>query len=252
MTSALVLAGTRPGGDPLAGAEGKPHKALIEIEGRPLLERVVSALHAAGIERIGVSCDEGPVADLARKCGCEVLRTGAGPSESASIGFAALGAPLVITTADHALLQPDWVRTLIEGTPGDSDLGVGLARREDVEAAMPGSRRTYLRLADGAWSGCNLFYLRTPAAEAALSTWRGVEADRKRPWRIAGRLGLGTLLSYAFGRLTLADAISRLGKRMRVEARLVRLHDGLAAVDVDKPQDLDDIRAILSRKPRSR
>lgn len=246
MTSALVLAGTRPGGDPLVGAEGKAHKALIQIEGQPLLERVVTALRDAGIERIGISCDEGPVADLARDLECAVLPTGAGPSESASIAFEALGAPLVITTADHALLRPEWVRTMIEGTPGDADLGVGLALREDIEQAMPGSKRTYLRFADGAWSGCNLFFLRTTAAEAALDTWRGVEADRKRPWRIAGRLGFGTLLTYATGRLSLADGIARLGRRIGIKAHLVRMRDGLAAVDVDKPQDLADIRELLS------
>ena len=252
MTSALVLAGTRPGGDPLAGAEGKPHKALIEIEARPLLERVVTALRGAGIARVGISCDEGPVADLARSLGCEVLRTGTGPSESASIAFAELGAPLVITTADHALLKPEWVRDLIAGTPPQADLGIALARREDIEAAMPGSKRTYLRFADGAWSGCNLFYLRTSHAEAALATWRSVEADRKRPWRIAGRLGLGTLLSYAAGRLTLAGGIARLGRKIGIDAHLVRLDDGLAAVDVDKPQDLADIRTLLARSTAAR
>lgn len=252
MIAAVVLAGTRPGGDPLAGAEGKPHKALIEIEGRPLLERVVTALREAGIERIGISCDEGPVADLARAHGCEVLRTGSGPSESANIAFETLGVPLVVTTADHALLRPEWVRELVDGTPSFADVGVALARREDIEVALPGSRRTYLRFADGSWSGCNLFLLRTPRAEAALKTWRSVEADRKRPWRIAGRLGLGTLASYALGRLTLADGIARLGRRIGLVASLVRASDGLAAVDVDKPSDLVEIRNLLAKRAMKR
>lgn len=247
MISAVVLAGTRPGGDPLAGMEGKPHKALIELEGAALLERVVAALRGAGIARIGVSCTEGAVADLARSLECEVLRTGAGPSESASIALAEMGAPLLVTTADHALLRPEWIRELVDGTPADADLGIALARQEDIERTMPGSRRTYLRFADGAWSGCNLFYLKTPRAETALATWRHVEADRKRPWRIIRKLGVGTLISYALGRLALSEGITLLGRRMGIESRLVRASDGLAAVDIDKPQDLADVRALLAR-----
>lgn len=243
--SALVLAGSRPGGDPLAGTEGKPHKALIEIEGRPLLERVVTALREGGAGRIAVSCNDPGVAELAGQLNTQVLPTGTGPSESAAIGFAKLGAPMLLTTADHALLHGDWVRQLVEDTPPEADIGVMLARRERVEKALPHSRRTYLRFADGQWSGCNLFFLRTPAAQAAIDTWQAVESDRKRPWRIARRLGLATLASYLLGKLTLAESIARLGRQVGIDARLVEAADGLAAVDVDKPQDLADIRALL-------
>ncbi|MFC0205161.1 nucleotidyltransferase family protein [Novosphingobium soli] len=245
--AALILAGARPGApDPVAAAENIPHKALAEIAGRPMLAHVVEGLRGAGIERLAVSTREPHVRDLALQLGCEVLAAGEGPSASVAIGLKALGAPMLVTTSDHALLRPEWVRDFLADTPAGSDVAVLLARREAVEAAAPGSRRTYLRFADGHWSGCNLFLLASERAGRAIETWKMVEADRKRPWRIAARLGLDMLAGYVLGRLTLAEAIGRLGRRIGVAGHLVTARDGLAAVDVDKPADLAEVRARLS------
>lgn len=245
--AALILAGSRPGApDPVAVAEGVSHKSLVVIAGKPMLAHVVGALREAGIERIAVSASDGEVRDLALLLGCEVLATGTGPSASVAIGLDALGAPLLVTTSDHALLRPAWVCDFLEDTPEGSDVAILLARREAIEAAMPGSRRTYLRFADGHWSGCNLFLLASDRAGLAIETWKMVEADRKRPWRIAARLGLSMLAGYALGRLTLRAAIARLGGKIGVTASLVAARDGLAAVDVDKPSDLVDARRLLA------
>lgn len=243
--NAIVLAGTRPGGDPFAASEGVAHKGLIAVGGEPMLARVVRALREAGAARIGVSCDDPEVIACARELGVEVLPTGAGPSASAQLAFDHFGAPLLITTSDHALLRPEWVRQLIDQTPACSDLAVMLARRELVEAALPGSKRTWLRFADGHWSGCNLFLLASPKAHVALDLWSGIEADRKRPWRIVRRLGSGALLAYALGRLSLAEGLARLGQRHGMAVALVPAAAGLAAVDVDKPQDLIDVRRLI-------
>lgn len=245
--AALVLAGSRRGGDPLAGVEGMSHKALIVLEGRPLLERVVTALREAGADPIAVCCDEGPVAELARQLATQVIPPGEGPSASVARAFAELGAPLLVTTADHGLLEAAWVRQIIAETPADSDLSVMLAERDRIERAMPGSKRTYLKFADGQWSGCNLFFLQTGKAGLAVETWQMVEADRKRPWRIAARLGPGTLLSMLLGRLTLAEGLARLGRKIGITANLVAAENGLAAIDVDTPKDLADIRALLAK-----
>ncbi len=147
-------------------------------------------------------------------------------------------------------LDPLWLRVFVrEGTPADADVAVMLAGREGVEAAAPETRRTWLTFADGQWSGCNLFLLASPAAERAIALWRQVEADRKRPWRIARRIGLGTLWSYWRGKLTLAEALSRLGGTLGVSAALVPATDGRAAIDVDKPEDLALVRQIAAEAP---
>lgn len=246
--NALVLAGSRPGGDPLSGHEGFAHKALIDIGGQPMLSRVVDALRQAGAARIGVSCNAPEVEALAHELGAEVLPTGRGPSDSAALAFARFGAPMLLTTSDHALLEPGWVRQLVEETPQGSDLSLMLARRDKVEARVPGSKRTWLRFADGHWSGCNLFLLATPQAQTALDLWAGIEADRKKPWRIVARLGLGAIASYALGRLTLAGGLAQLGRRHGLAVALVPAADGLAAVDVDSAQDLADVRRIIAAR----
>jgi len=243
--AALVLAGSRPGSaEPVAAAEGVAHKALVEVGGKPLLTRVVEALRAAGIERIAVAANDPDVVALAEALDTQPIPPQAGPSASVGAAFAQLGAPLLVTTADHALLRPEWVRDFVSDVPRGSDAAVLLASRTAVERALPGSRRTWLRLADGDWSGCNLFLMATPNAIAAIDAWRAVEADRKRPWKIAARFGLRPLWLYLTGRLTADGAISVLGRRVGIEAHAVAARDGLAAVDVDKTSDLADVRRI--------
>lgn len=245
--NALVLAGTRPGGDPLARAEGVSHKGLIAVAGQPIIVRVLAALREAGAARIGVVADDPAIIQLAGQFGAEIVAPAPGPSASAAAGFAQIGEPLVVTTSDHALLRAEWVRQLVRDAPPACDVAVMLARRDAVERALPGSARTYLRFADGEWSGCNLFLLGSPAANSALVTWQRIEADRKRPWKVVSRLGPMTLLDYLFGRLTLAEGIARLGRRIGIDAALVAAEDGLAAVDVDKLADLVAVRGVLSR-----
>lgn len=244
--NALILAGSRPGApDPVAAYAGVPHKALIVLGGETLLARVAAAVCAGGATRVLVSANDPAVLAEAARLGLEVVAPAAGPSGSVAAGLAAVGAPLLVTTADHALLEGEWVRRFVADVPADADVAVLLARRETIEAAAPGTRRTYLRFADGAWSGCNLFQLATPAAARAIGLWREVEADRKRPWRIVGRLGPGLLVRYLLGRLTLAKAVAHLGRRAGVRAATVASPFGLAAVDVDKPADLELVRGIV-------
>lgn len=244
--NALVLAGSRGGADPLAAYAGVSDKALIAIAGETMLAHVIAALRQAGAERIAVSASSQAVSDQAVALGAEPLAAAPSPSRSAADGLVRLGAPLLVTTADHALLAPEWIRDFLSDAPADADVAALLARRDLIEAAAPATRRTYLRFADGDWSGCNLFLLATPRAAAAIDLWRAVEADRKRPWRIVRRLGPGLLLRYLLRRLTLAEAVAHLGRTAGIAAAIIPARDGRAAIDVDKPADLDLVRALIA------
>ena len=245
--AALILAGSRGGEEPVATYAGVAEKALIDVAGTSMLSRVIEALRQSGVSRIVVSASAADVLTEAARNGAETVAAASGPSASTALALRQLGAPLLVATADHALLRPEWVSNFLDAVPAGADVAALLARRESVEAAAPGSKRTYLRFADGQWSGCNLFYLATPRAEAIIRLWQEVEQDRKRPWRIVRRLGPLLLLRYLVGRLSLAEAIRRLGRRAGVEAVPVECRDGLAAVDVDKPSDLDFVQTRLAQ-----
>lgn len=248
--AALVLAGSRGGVDPVAAYAGVAHKALITLSGRTLLARVLQALDAAGATRLGVSSNDPAVAaELARvavRAAIEPMEAAGSPSLSVRQGAEAMGTPLLITTSDHALLQPSWVRQFLDAAPDDADIAVLLAPEAVVREAAPSTRRTYLSFRDGRYSSCNLFLLRTPKALAVVDLWGTVEAHRKQPWRIALLLGPAMLVGYGLGLLTLDQAVARLGRRAGVVAAAVRTPHGLAAVDVDKPSDLDLVRGIVA------
>jgi GTP:adenosylcobinamide-phosphate guanylyltransferase len=252
--TALVLAGTRPGGDPLAEAAGVSHKALLSIGGIAMLQRVLAALAAVpAVDRIVVAIDKPGVVESLPGCGkpVAVLHAGSGPSASVAQALKVEGTPLLVTTADHALLRPEWVEEFLAAGHGSDDVKLALARRESVEAAVPHSQRTWLCFADGHYSGCNLFLLRTPAAHAVVALWQQLEADRKRPLAMLRRLGWSYALRYRFGWLRLDQALMRLGRLSGATVGAVTLRDGLAAVDVDKPADLELVRQLIDRRARS-
>lgn len=247
--TALVLAGSRGGVDPVAAYAGVSHKGLIELGGQTLLRRVLQALDAAGAARICVSSNDPAIAaELARirlHATVERIDAADGPSLSVAQAAEALGTPLLVTTVDHALLEPAWVRQFIRHVPEGADIAVLLAPEALVREAAPTTQRTYLAFRDGRFSGCNLFLLKTPRALAAIQLWRRVEAFRKQPWRIALILGPATLVAYALKLLTLDGAVRALGRKAGVIAAAVRSDYGLAAVDVDKPADLDLVRSLV-------
>lgn len=234
---AVVLAGSRGPEDPVARAAGVSHKAFAELAGRPMIAHVLDAL--AATPRVGAVAVVIEPSAPALPGGVERIDAAPSPSLSALAGFEAAGPPVLLTTADHPLLTAGMIEHFLAAAEAaDADVAAGVALRPVVEAARSGTRRTYLSFRDGEASGCNLFALMTPGACHALAFWRRLEAERKRPWRMAWALGPWTLLRYLLGRLSMADAAAALGRAAGCRAALVTLPFAEAAHDVDKPEDL--------------
>jgi GTP:adenosylcobinamide-phosphate guanylyltransferase len=255
----LVLAGSRGEGDPLARARAVRHRALLEVAGEPMLLRVLRTLRASPrVGRLVVSIDDPAAAETLPEvaswmaAGDLVLhRSLSSPSRSVLdvIERVAPGEPLLVTTADHALLSQPILDAFLDAAEGSrADLVVGLVARSVLEARFPGAPRTYLRFRDDAYSGANLFAFRTPEARQAAVFWRRAESLRKRPWRLVGVFGPVALALFLLGRLDLDAALARASQAIGARVEAARLPFAEAAVDVDKPEDLELVTQLLEER----
>jgi GTP:adenosylcobinamide-phosphate guanylyltransferase len=257
--TALVLAGSRGPDDPVAMAAGVAHKCLAPVAGMPMAVRVVEALAASpGIERIAIALqdpallDQLPVlAPLIRAGRCSVLPTAATPSLSVQRALDELPdpLPLLVTTGDHPLLTPEIVAHFCAAARRTgADLVAGLTTASAIKTAYPDAQRTYLRFRDERYSGANLFAVLQPEGRRAVAFWRRAEQERKRPWRLVRAFGWRPLLAYLLGRLTLDQALARASQVIGARVAAVVLPQAEAAIDVDKPADLELVETILARR----
>lgn len=253
--AALILAGSRPAGDPLALATGAPHKALVPLVGRAMLAHVIETLaRSRSIGRIivcGLSAaglDDSGLLELFRKHPVTLVEGSSTPSRSviAVLEGAANCLPLLITTADHPLLTPAIVDEFCERSlESGADATAGLVPADIVRRHFPDSSRTYLRFRERAYSGCNLFALLTPAGRNVPAFWARIEEHRKRPWRMVSMLGPVVLLRFAFGRLSLASIEKFASRKMRVKLGAIVLSQPEAGYDVDTVDHLKVADSVL-------
>lgn len=246
--NAIILAGQRTNGDPVAQAEGLPHKGLIEIAGKAMITRVVEALrHLTHLQGLYLLGDEPQLLKKVENAGIKPLSTASSPALSVikAIHEIGLEMPLLVTTSDHPLLGPKMVDYFINHISADTDMAIGLAPAELVEKAYPGAIRTFYRFGDKRYCGCNLFLIACPEAERVIAFWRQMESMRKKPWRIAAKIGPGILIRYLFKRLTLEQLFAHMSKLTGARITPVILPFAEAAIDVDRLEDLVLVRKIL-------
>jgi GTP:adenosylcobinamide-phosphate guanylyltransferase len=250
--TAIVLAGSRPGRDSLAEQFGTNRKALIPVAGEPMVARPVRALLESeqvgdvivlsdAPDRIAEALPSDPRVRM-RASGATIAKTMLGLLDDSSIRW-----PLLVTTADHALLDAAMIGEFCRGAQG-ADIAIGVVERRLLLKRLPETRRTWLKFRGGAYTGANLFAFKSPEVRPAIELWSSVEQDRKKAWRILSLLGPTVLLTVALRMVSLDEVMAQLGGRLGLSIRAVKLSNPLAGVDVDKPEDHALVEAILEGK----
>jgi len=252
--NAFVAAGWTPTpDDPLFPiTKGRP-KALIDIEGRPMIQWVLDALAGSqSVERIaiigltheaGLTCPK-PTTYLPDQGG--MLR-----NVMAGLHWSHENAPdqpyVLYAAADVPTVTADIIDWRVEAglSAAPFDLDYVAVERSVMEARFPHANRSYIRLRDVEVCGGDVNLIR---AEMVVRTalWDRLVATRKSPLRQAALAGFDTLLLMLFQRLTLAQAETRLSERLGILGRAHLAPYAELAMDVDKPHQLDVVRRDLA------
>ena len=146
---------------------------------------------------------------------------------------------MFIHSGDHSSIcgQGTLMGPAVRALTLEADFVVGLVPYPVVRAAYPESKRTVLKFTDGEFCGSNLYMVRTHDGVRLLELWRTIQQHRKKPWRLATAIGLGTLLGYLTGRLKLTDALDAFSERAGCRIAHVEILTARAAVDVDSLAD---------------
>ena len=250
---AVVMAGGIPQPDELLYpyTQGKP-KAMLDILGKPMVQWVLDALSGAqrveNIVLIGLTEDSGltcekPLTFLPNKI-TMIENILGGIRKIMEINPSATR--LLLVSSDIPGISSAMVDWEVEATLGwDVDLCYNVVTREVMEARYPGSRRTFTKLKGMDVCGGDLNVLRTSVALMNTEVWEKLIASRKNPVKQAAIMGFDTLLLMLLRAITMDEAVKKVAARLHMTGKAIVCPYAEIAMDVDKPNQLELMRADL-------
>ncbi len=249
---ALVLAGSR-GPSPLVEEAGVKNKSLIPIHGKPMIQYVLETLNSVSIiERIVVV---GPLEELGR---LETEITFSMVSEKGEImenlleGFRHISpsaGPVLVATSDIPLITREALEHFIEkGLHLEADFCYPILEKEVVEQKYANVVRTYARLKEGSFTGGNIFLINAEIVAGVAERAAAFLALRKKPHRMALKLGLPFIIKFLLKKVTIADAEKRASEIFGVKGRAVIMPHAEIGFDVDKTSDLKIAEEYLYKR----
>jgi GTP:adenosylcobinamide-phosphate guanylyltransferase len=227
-------------------------KALLDIGGKPMIQWVLDALGGANtinnVIVVGLKADSGitckkPMHFIPNK-GKMLDNIRAGVRKSLEVNP---GSKFTLLAAsDTPAIKPemvDWVVTA--AMESDDDIYYNVIKREVMEARFPNSKRTYTHLKGMDVCGGDINVVRSSTASDESDIWERITNARKSPIKQAALIGFDTLLLLLLRQLTIEKTIQKVAKRLKVKGRGIVCPYAEVGMDVDKPHQLEIMRADL-------
>lgn len=255
---AVVTAGGIPQpNEPLYEYSKGDAKALIDVAGKPMIQWVLDALsESKAVDRVVViglsrksnlTCKK-PLTYMSNQ-GKMLDNLKAGTAKVMELNPKARY--VLFVSSDIPTITSEMVDWMVN-TAGETqdDLYYNVVRREDMEARFPGSKRTYTPLKDMAVCGGDMNMARTSIVDQNSEFWNKLIEARKNPAAQASMIGLDIIFKFIFRQLTIDDVIKRVADKLGLKGRAIVCPYPEIGMDVDKPHQLELVRADMESRVR--
>lgn len=253
---AVVLAGAR-NTQLTAGELNANYEAMIEVRQRPLITYILQALtKAQRVERIIVVGPKKEEKNLIANGADLVVESKEDIVENIKVGLRGLtqwgsnSLHFLLISSDIPLVTPTALNDFInncEEVKEDFSLYYPIISKERNLTAYPESKRTYVKLKDGIYTGGNLALLSSEVIENASELINKILVNRKNPLKMSRILGLKFIFKLFFGRLTISEVEDRVSELINNSCKAIITEYPELGFDIDKPEDLKLIRRLVAK-----
>ena len=153
---------------------------------------------------------------------------------------------VLVVTADLPLLTPEAVDCFIELCLKEkADLYYSVVPRGTVESRFSQTRRTYVTLREGVFTGGNIFLVNPQAAKRCLAKGQELVNLRKSPFKLCRMVGFVFLLKFLTRILSIKEGEKKVSQLLGLKGSVVVLDYPEVGIDVDKPEDLELVKQTL-------
>ncbi|MEM9773205.1 MAG: NTP transferase domain-containing protein [Chloroflexota bacterium] len=263
----IVIAGGIPErNDPLfAFSQGRP-KAMINIQGQPMIcwvlngladAKLVDNLIVVGIDSVA---EQGEIQQRVKQS-LTFLPNKGGLVNNGLAGLEHVyhmhgrHVPVIGCSSDIPHMQGYMVDDLIgRCQPLDRVLYYAVITPETMQSAYPNADRTYANFRGEKLTGCDIFVSNTRILHTNQKLWQAMINARKNPLAMAWQIGFGSLLRLALRRMSLDDAARLAGEKLEDEQPIGLVYSPYAelAMDGDKPHQIEILREPRGMNPAAK
>jgi len=237
--------------------QGRP-KAMVDIAGKPMIQWLLDALSTArsvgNIIIVGLTEKSG--LKSAKKMyfvpnqGKMVENLQAGAEKALEIDNKSR--QVLLASSDIPGISAEMVDWLVGiASQTDEDIYYTIIPRDVMEKRYPGSKRTFTKLKDMEVCGGDLNVARLSFLTGGNKpVWDKITDARKSPLKQAALVGFDTAILLLAGQLTLERAVKTITSRLHVTGRAIVSPYAEIGMDVDKPHQLEMMRADMEKQVR--